>query len=124
MKSRHLILAAASAALALCASAALAESPVGAWSGTVKAGEGMVPVAVTIAQAADGSLSGTSRSPRKKGGAPVKLEKVTSDGKTLSFDAPEAGGGFKGAWNEEKKAWVGRWASEDGPLDMVLMRAK
>lgn len=123
MKNKPLLLIAVAAA-ALSTSAAFAESPVGTWSGTVKTGEGLAPVAVTITKAPDGTLGGASRSPLKKGGAPIELEKVSSDGKSLSFNAPEAGGGFKGVWSEEKKAWIGRWGSEDGPLDMVLTRNK
>lgn len=120
----HRTIAAAVAMLALSASTAFAEDAVGKWAGTVKASEGLVPVAVVIAKAPDGKLTGTTQSAKKNAGAPLKMENVSSDGKTLSFDVPGASGGFKGDWQADKKAWVGRWASEDGPLDMVLTRAK
>jgi hypothetical protein len=120
----HSTVAIAAAALLLSTSAAFAESAVGNWTGTVKASEGLFPVTVTIVTAAGGTLAGTSQSPKKKAGAPMKIEKVQSDGKMLRFDVPEAKGGFEGDWNEEKKSWVGVWASEDGPLEMILTRAK
>jgi hypothetical protein len=120
----HRTVAIAAAALLLSTSSAFAESAVGKWTGTVKASEGLLPVTVTIVTAAGGTLAGTSQSPKKNAGAPMKIEKVQSDGKTLRFDVPEANGGFRGDWNEEQKSWVGRWASEDGPLEMILTRAK
>jgi hypothetical protein len=120
----HPNVAIAAAALLLFTSPVFAENAVGKWTGTVKASEGPVAVSVTIVTAPDGTLAGTSQSSKKKAGAPMKIEKVQSDGKTLRFEVPEAKGGFKGDWNEDKKSWVGRWASEDGPLEMILSRAK
>jgi hypothetical protein len=117
-------IAVATALMGLSATTALAEDAVGKWTGTVKASEGLIPVSVTFTKAPNGTLTGVSQSPKKGGGAPLKVEKIVTDGKTLSFAVPAADGDFKGEWQAEKKSWVGRWAAQDGPLDMVLTRAK
>jgi hypothetical protein len=120
MKSHFILVAWALAA----ASPALAESPVGQWRGTVAASEGEIPVSATISMRADGQLTGTAQSVRKKGGAPMEMKNLKSDGTSLSFQVPDAEGGFSGEWRQDKNAWVGFWGSSDGPLEMVLSRAK
>lgn len=111
-------------AAALAASpAAFAEDPVGNWAGTLVTPESKVPIKASISKGADGALTGYGESPQTLPDTKLPLEKLTSDGTSLSFDAPQAGGSFKGAWDAAKKSWVGQWTANGTSAEMVFARA-
>lgn len=111
-------------AAALVASpSAFAEDPVGNWVGTLVTPDGKIPVKASITKGADGALAGVGESPQTMPDTKLALEKLISDGATLSFEAPQAGGSFKGAWDAAKKSWVGQWTANGASAEMIFARA-
>jgi hypothetical protein len=117
MKSIRPVLA--SIAIAILSAPAFAEDAVGKWVGTLAGADGPVPVKLSVDMGADGKLTATGEGPQ----GPVKVESVATDGKSLSFTAPELMGKYSATWDDASKSWVGMFNQAGTDQKMVFKRA-
>ncbi len=102
----------------LTAPAALAEDAAGKWTGALHRGEWPVPLTVSIAKNADGSLVGSAEAPSGS----VTLDKIASDGSQLTFDLPGMTR-CKLTWDEAAKVWKGVMTQNGLDFPLELWRA-
>lgn len=117
------LLAAAGLALA-CAGAAWAQEAAGKWTGMIKVPGQDLPVIVTIAKAADGTLSGGLESPTQAPGMVIPIDTIKADDELFSFTINTIQGDFMGVWQEETKTWSGAWTQSGQSFPLELAPAK
>ena len=108
---------------ALAAAPALAETPVGDWTGVAAMRSGACRIAIHLRAEPDGVLVGTADSP-DQGAFHVVLVNVRASGDGLSFDLPIEGGHFEGRWSEQDRSWVGSWTQGPSTVALDLSRGR
>lgn len=78
--------------------AALAQEAAGKWTGVIKVPGAELPIIVTVAKAADGSLSGGLESPSQAPGMVIPIDPIKADDKLFSFTIAAIDGDFMGVW--------------------------
>jgi hypothetical protein len=103
------------------AAPALAETPVGDWTGVAPMRSGACRIAIHVSAEPDGVLVGTADSP-DQGAFHVVLANVRSSGQALSFDLPTDAGHFEGRWSARDGAWTGYWIQGQSTVPLDLRR--
>lgn len=106
----------------LTASPAWAQQAIGDWNGKLAVGAISLRIAVSVTQAADGTLSGTLASP-DQGAAMIPLSEVTFADTKLSFAVPSIGARYEASWDADIGGWVGTW-SQGRAMPLLLMPGK
>ncbi len=107
-----------------CSGAALAQEAAGKWTGVIKVPGGELPIVVTIAKAADGSLSGGLESPSQAPGMVIPIDTIKADDELFSFTIAAIDGDFMGVWQDETKTWSGAWTQSGRSLPLELKPAE
>ena len=107
----------------LAAAPALAETPVGDWTGVAPMRSGACRIAIHVRAEPDGVLVGTADSP-DQGAFHVILANVQAGRGDLSFDLPFDGGHFEGRWSPQAQAWTGSWVQGQSVAPLDLRRGR
>ncbi len=109
--------------LAMFAAGAAAQEAAGKWAGVVKAPGAELPIIVTVAKAADGTLSGGLESPTQAQGMVIPIDTIKADEELFSFTIPSIQGDFMGVWQDEVKSWSGAWTQSGRSFPLELKPA-
>lgn len=106
----------------LAATSAWAQQAVGDWNGKLAVGAISLRIAVSVTQAANGTLSGTLASP-DQGAATMPLSEVTFANTKFSFTLPSIGARYEANWDADVGGWAGTW-SQGSAMPLLLMPGK
>jgi hypothetical protein len=109
--------------LALGASIAFAEDPLGVWVGALKIPGADLHVAFHLRRDGTGVLTGTFDS-LDQGVRGLPLGEVTASADSLTLTVPSIGGTFSGAWQTGTKHWSGTWRQGQANLPLELARGE
>ena len=95
----------------------------GYWTGTLKAGNTPLQVAVKIAERADGTFRAAGDSPNQ-GSKNIEATSVTYHRPTVRVEFGGIGGAFEGTVDDNGRVITGNWMQGGKPLPLTLDRAR
>jgi fermentation-respiration switch protein FrsA (DUF1100 family) len=107
----------------LYASAAAAQTILGDWLGTLKAGPVELRVVIHVRDGGNGSLTGTLDS-LDQGAMGIPITAISSNGPGVKFSVDAIQGAFDGRFNQEESAIEGTWTQGPGRIPLVLKRVR
>lgn len=97
---------------------------VGDWNGVLDVGGGnSLHIVVHIAQAQDGTLTGTLDSPDQKATG-IKISTITYKESALHFECSDIGGSYDGKMSSDKSKISGTWSQNGNSLALNLAHSK
>ena len=103
---------------------ASAQEAAGKWTGVIKVPGNDLQIIVTVAKAADGSLSGGLESPSQAPGMVIPIDTIKADDELFSFTINAIQGDFMGVWQDKTKTWSGAWTQSGQSFPLELKPAE